>query len=35
MSTNDHNIDNSNVNFTEHRDRFYGPVFTLTITGTI
>ena len=29
------NADNSNIDFTEHRDRFYGPVFTLTITGTI
>ena len=26
---------NSNVLFTENRDRFYGPVFTLTISGTI
>ena len=26
---------NSNILFTEDRDRFYGPVFTLTISGTI
>lgn len=25
----------SPVNFTEHRDRFYGPIFTLSISGTI
>ena len=29
------NADNSNILFTEDRDRFYGPVFTLTISGTI
>lgn len=29
------NLDNSNVLFTENRDRFYGPVFTLSISGTI
>ena len=26
---------NSNILFTEDRDRFYGPIFTLTISGTI
>jgi len=25
----------SPINFTENRDRFYGPIFTLTISGTI
>ena len=29
------NPTNSNILFTEDRDRFYGPVFTLTISGTI
>lgn len=29
------NATNSNIRFTEDRDRFYGPVFTLTISGTI
>jgi len=29
------NATNGNVLFTEDRDRFYGPVFTLTISGTI
>ena len=29
------NLTNSNILFTEDRDRFYGPVFTLTISGTI
>lgn len=29
------NATNSNVLFTEDRDRFYGPVFTLSISGTI
>ncbi|HEX8640166.1 MAG TPA: TonB-dependent receptor plug domain-containing protein [Allosphingosinicella sp.] len=29
------NATNSNILFTEDRDRFYGPVFTLTISGTI
>ena len=29
------NAANSNVLFTEDRDRFYGPIFTLTISGTI
>jgi outer membrane receptor for ferrienterochelin and colicins len=29
------NADNSNILFTEDRDRFYGPIFTLTISGTI
>jgi len=29
------NATNSNVSFTEDRDRFYGPIFTLTISGTI
>ena len=29
------NATNSNLLFTEDRDRFYGPVFTLTISGTI
>ncbi len=29
------NADNSNILFTEDRDRFYGPVFTLAISGTI
>ena len=29
------NATNSNVLFTEDRDRFYGPIFTLTISGTI
>ena len=29
------NSTNSNILFTEDRDRFYGPVFTLTIRGTI
>jgi len=29
------NSTNSNVLFTEDRDRFYGPVFTISITGTI
>ena len=29
------NPDNSNVLFTEDRDRFYGPIFTLSISGTI
>ena len=29
------NATNSNVLFTEERDRFYGPIFTLTISGTI
>jgi outer membrane receptor for ferrienterochelin and colicins len=29
------NLTNSNVLFTEDRDRFYGPVFTLAISGTI
>ena len=25
----------SPIAFTENRDRFYGPIFTLTISGTI
>ena len=25
----------SPIDFTEHRDRYYGPIFTLTISGTI
>jgi hypothetical protein len=25
----------SPILFTEHRDRYYGPIFTLTISGTI
>ena len=29
------NAENSNILFTEDRDRFYGPIFTLTISGTI
>jgi hypothetical protein len=29
------NATNSNILFTEDRDRFYGPIFTLTISGTI
>jgi len=29
------NLTNSNVLFREDRDRFYGPIFTLTISGTI
>jgi len=29
------NAANSNVLFSEDRDRFYGPIFTLTISGTI
>jgi hypothetical protein len=29
------NPDNSNILFTEDRDRFYGPVFSLAISGTI
>jgi outer membrane receptor for ferrienterochelin and colicins len=29
------NATNSNVLFTEDRDRFYGPIFTLSISGTI
>jgi len=29
------NAANSNILFTEDRDRFYGPVFTLAISGTI
>lgn len=29
------NVDNSNILFIEDRDRFYGPIFTLTISGTI
>ncbi|MEA3014371.1 MAG: outer rane receptor for ferrienterochelin and colicin [Sphingomonadales bacterium] len=29
------NSTNSNILFTEDRDRFYGPIFTLTISGTI
>ncbi|MGE3395365.1 MAG: TonB-dependent receptor plug domain-containing protein [Sphingomonas sp.] len=29
------NSTNSNVLFTEDRDRFYGPIFTLSISGTI
>ncbi|MEA3043209.1 MAG: outer rane receptor for ferrienterochelin and colicin [Sphingomonadales bacterium] len=29
------NADNSNILFTEDRDRFYGPIFTLSISGTI
>jgi len=29
------NLTNSNILFTEDRDRFYGPVFTLAISGTI
>jgi len=29
------NADESNVRFIEDRDRFYGPIFTLTISGTI
>jgi outer membrane receptor for ferrienterochelin and colicins len=29
------NATSSNILFTEERDRFYGPVFTLTISGTI
>jgi hypothetical protein len=29
------NATNSNALFTEYRDRFYGPVFTLSISGTI
>jgi len=29
------NAANSNVLFTENRDRFYGPIFSLTISGTI
>jgi outer membrane receptor for ferrienterochelin and colicins len=29
------NAANSNILFTEDRDRFYGPIFTLTISGTI
>jgi outer membrane receptor for ferrienterochelin and colicins len=29
------NATNSNVLFIEDRDRFYGPIFTLTISGTI
>ena len=29
------NATNSNILFTEERDRFYGPIFTLTISGTI
>ena len=27
--------DGSNIMFTEDRDRFYGPIFSLTISGTI
>lgn len=29
------NATNSNILFTEARDRFYGPIFTLTISGTL
>ena len=29
------NATNSNILFREDRDRFYGPVFTLSISGTI
>ena len=29
------NPDNGNILFTEDRDRFYGPIFTLTISGTL
>jgi hypothetical protein len=29
------NADNSNILFTEDRDRYYGPIFTLAISGTI
>ena len=29
------NLAGSNILFTEDRDRFYGPIFTLTISGTI
>jgi outer membrane receptor for ferrienterochelin and colicins len=29
------NVAGSNILFTEDRDRFYGPIFTLTISGTI
>jgi len=29
------NAEETNVRFTEDRDRFYGPIFTLTISGTI
>ena len=29
------NADETNVRFTEDRDRFYGPIFTVTISGTI
>jgi hypothetical protein len=29
------NPDNSNILFTEDRDRYYGPIFTLAISGTI
>ena len=29
------NAANSNILFTEARDRFYGPIFTLTISGTL
>ena len=29
------NADETNVRFTEDRDRFYGPVFTLTVSGSI
>jgi len=29
------NLANSNILFPEHRDRYYGPIFTLTISGAI
>ena len=29
------NATNGNILFTEARDRFYGPIFTLSISGTI
>lgn len=29
------NATNSNIAFSENRDRYYGPIFTLTISGTI
>ena len=29
------NATNSNILFTEARDRFFGPIFSLTISGTI